>query len=44
MRRPQLLHVARYTHTLPDAMKRAREHLDAFLREAAADASYSRRG
>src|SRR5215207_5127915 len=33
--------LARYTHTLPDAMERAREQLDAFLAQAAADASTS---
>jgi integrase len=33
--------LARYTHTLPDAMERAREQLDAFLAEADADQSRS---
>jgi integrase len=36
--------LARYTHTLPDAMERAREQLDAFLAQAAADASRKRGG
>jgi integrase len=32
--------LARYTHTLPDAMERAREQLDAFLAQTAANASH----
>jgi hypothetical protein len=33
--------LARYTHTLPDAMERAREQLDAFLADANAYTSRS---
>jgi integrase len=33
--------LARYTHTLPDAMEHAREQLDAFLADANADKSHS---
>jgi len=36
--------LARYTHTLPDAVEQAREQLDAFLAQAAADASHKRGG
>lgn len=36
--------LARYTHTLPDAMERAREQLDAFLGQAVAEASPERGG
>ena len=36
--------LARYTHTLPDAMERAHEQLDAFLGQAAADATHDREG
>jgi integrase len=36
--------LARYTHTLPDAMERAREQLDVFLAAADADESRNRGG
>jgi hypothetical protein len=36
--------LARYKHTLPDTMERAREQLDAFLGQADVDASHNRGG